>query len=302
MISSRIIRYIHTNNTLWQTSSKSLLAELRKKTGYTFSNCKKALELHQNDLVKAEVWLKEQAQALGWAKAEKLQGRRATQGLIAVIVDKCHGALIEINCETDFVARNKHFRGLADTVATAVLQHALALPNDGVINKTILDAEALKQIPAHDGRSIADHSALTIGTVGENIGVKRALCMSVSPDVTLTGCTHPAPINPLPASFGKYGSLLAFKTAQPNEQLGQQLCQHIIGMNPTKIGDPNVDKPNNKADDESVMIFQEFLLDPDLSVQQLLIDSQADILDFARFEIGEAVEEKQDLEAAQTCG
>ena len=178
---------------------------------------------------KAEDWLKEQAQALGWSKAEKLQGRSTTQGLIAVIVDNCHGALVEINCETDFVARNKHFHGLADTIATAVLQHASTLPIDGAVNKTLLDAETLKQIPAHNGKSIADHSALTIGTVGENIGVRRALCMSVSPDVKLAGCTHPAPINPLPTSFGRYGSLVAYKTVKPNEQLGMQLCQHIIG-------------------------------------------------------------------------
>ncbi|XP_033208830.1 elongation factor Ts, mitochondrial [Belonocnema kinseyi] len=302
MISSKIIRYVHTNNVLWQASNKSLLGKLRKRTGYTFSNCKKALELHQNDLDKAEIWLKEQAQALGWSKAEKLQGRSTTQGLIAVIVDKCHGALVEINCETDFVARNKQFHGLADTIATAVFQHALTLPNDKAISKIILDAEALKTILAHDGKTIADHSALTIGTVGENIGVRRALCMSVSPDVKLAGCTHPAPINPVPASFGRYGSLVAYRTAQHNEQLGMQLCQHIIGMNPTKIGDPNVDQPIKSVDDESVMIYQEFLLDPSLTVQQLLIDSQAEILDFARFEMGELSEEKEQLKAAETCG
>lgn len=74
------------------------------------------------------------------------------------------------------------------------------------------------------------------------------------------------------------------------------------GMNPTKIGDPNVDQPIKSVDDESVMIYQEFLLDPSLTVQQLLIDSQAEILDFARFEMGELGEEKEDLKAAETCG
>lgn len=114
-------------------------------------------------------------------------------------------------------------------MATAVLKHSLTLPNDGGISKIMLDGEILKQIPAHDGKSIADHSALTMGTVGENISVKRALCMSVGSDVNLAGCTHPTPVNPLPVSFGKYGSLLAYKTAEPNVQLGMQLCQHIIG-------------------------------------------------------------------------
>ena len=73
-------------------------------------------------------------------------------------------------------------------------------------------------------------------------------------------------------------------------------------MNPTKIGDPNVDQPTKSADDESVMLYQEFLLDPSLTVQQLLIDSQAEILDFARFEMGELVEEKEELKEAETCG
>ncbi|XP_051168786.1 elongation factor Ts, mitochondrial [Leptopilina boulardi] len=302
MISSKFIRYIHTNNFLWQASDKSLLAKLRKKTGYTFSNCKKALELHQNDLDKAEVWLKEQAQSLGWAKADKLQGRSTTQGLIAVIVDKCNGALIELNCETDFVARNKQFHGLADTIATAVLNHSLTLPHDGDVSKILLDSEILKQIPTYDGKTIADHSALTIGTVGENIAIKRALCMSVSSDVKLIGCTHPTPINPLPVSFGKYGSLVAYKSAEPNEQLGIQFCQHIIGMNPTKIGDPNADNPNTNAEDENVMIYQNFLFEPKLTIRELLIDSQAEILDFARFEMGEVTEVKEDLKEAQTCG
>ena len=160
-----------------------------------------------------------------------MQGRKTTQGLIAVIVDKCHGALVEINCETDFVARNKQFHGLADTIATAVFQHALTLPNYNAISKTFLDAEALKNIPVHDGKTIADHSALTIGVVGENIGIRRALCMNVSADVILSGCTHPASISTVPASFGRYGSLVAYRTAHQKDQLGMQLCQHIIGEN-----------------------------------------------------------------------
>ena len=73
-------------------------------------------------------------------------------------------------------------------------------------------------------------------------------------------------------------------------------------MNPTKIGDPNVDQPIKNADDESVMIFQEFLLDPSLTVQQLLIDSQTEILDFARFGMGETIEQNENLEAVETCG
>lgn len=166
---------------------------------------------------------------MGWSKAQKLQGRPTAQGLIAVMVDKSHGAIVEINCETDFVARNKQFHGLAETVVGAVLRKAVDIPTRDLINRATLDAEALKALLAADGKSLADHSALTIGSVGENIDVKRALCINVAPDVKLAGCTHPAPVNPVPVSFGKYGAILAYRSAGNDDLLGTQLCQHVIG-------------------------------------------------------------------------
>lgn len=166
---------------------------------------------------------------MGWSKAQKLQGRSTKQGLVAVMVDKNHGALVEINCETDFVARNKTFHGLAETIVGAVLKFTGDQQAVDQVHKTLLDAEALKSLIAADGKSVADHAALTIGSIGENIAVKRALCMTVDPSIQLFGCTHPAPVNPIPASFGRYGSLLAFKSPAENQVLGMQLCQHIIG-------------------------------------------------------------------------
>lgn len=173
--------------------------------------------------------MKEQAQQLGWSKAQKLQSRSTSQGLVAVIVNKCHGALIEINCETDFVARNKQFHGLVDTVASAVLKHTQVTASNSIQNKILLDCDALKSLSTLDGKSVADHSALMIGTLGENITVRRALCMNVPADVQLAGFSHPAPVETGPASFGKYGALMAFKTAEDPELIGKQLCQHVIG-------------------------------------------------------------------------
>ncbi|XP_015126015.1 elongation factor Ts, mitochondrial [Diachasma alloeum] len=306
MLSSQLCRYFYSGNTLWQSSTKLLLAKLRKKTGYTFSNCKKALELHENDYAKAEAWLREQAQAMGWSKAQKLQGRSTKQGLVAVMVDKNHGALVEINCETDFVARNKTFHGLAEIIVSAVLKFTGEQQAVDQVHRTLLDAEALKNLPAVDGKTVADHAALTIGTIGENIAVKRALCMSVDPSIQLVGCTHPASVNPIPASFGRYGALLAFKSPSENKTLGMQLCQHIIGMNPTKIGQPGVDEPISNADDETTMIHQEFLLDPSLTVQQLLLGAHIEIVDFARFEMGEDPEPSEETvdtaEPMKSCG
>ena len=75
-----------------------------------------------------------------------------------------------------------------------------------------------------------------------------------------------------------------------------------LGMNPTKIGNAESDEPASNADDENSMIYQEFLLDPSLTVQQVLIDSQAEILDFARFEVGENIELGQIVDSVETCG
>lgn len=87
------------------------------------------------------------------------------------------------------------------------------------------------------------------------------------------------------------------------EKRRRKICNYFffVGMDPQKIGNPRVDIPHNNADEEQCMIYQEFLLDPSLSVQQLLAESQAEIVDFARFEIGEELDEEPTLKSAQTC-
>lgn len=79
-------------------------------------------------------------------------------------------------------------------------------------------------------------------------------------------------------------------------------CFFLIGMDPQKIGNPQVDEPHNNVDEEPCMIYQEFLLDPSLSVQQLLVETETEIIDFARFEVGENLDEEPTLESVQTCG
>ncbi|KOC62699.1 Elongation factor Ts, mitochondrial [Habropoda laboriosa] len=302
MIPRQLFRSIHTNYVLCNASKKSLLSKLRKKTGYTFVNCKKALEVNDNDVEKAEQWLNDQAQSEGWTQAIKLQSRLTSQGLIAMVTNNSHGALVEINCETDFVARNKKFHDLAEIILSTVLKYGTTIEQNSLINKTMLCPELINKLCANDGKSLSDHSALTIGSVGENINIRRALCMSVQPDVHLYGCTHPSPINPVPSSFGRYGALVALKSNKKKEVLGMQLCQHIIGMNPVKVGDAKIDEPFDNTDDEPVMLYQEFLLDPSLSIQQLLQNEQIEVLDFARFEMGEFLENKEMLNSVETCG
>lgn len=187
-----------------------------------------------SSLLQAEAWLREQAQQHGWTQAAKLQGRNTSQGLITVTVDRNHAVLAEVNCETDFVARNRKFHGLAETVVSVVLNQVRAQELQNDIQRVIFHTEELKALSMADGKSLNDYTALTIGTVGENISLRRALAISVRPDVTLFGCTHPAPMNPIPVSFGKYGAVVAVRCKDKDNMLGTQLCQHIIGKNVMK--------------------------------------------------------------------
>lgn len=139
------------------------------------------------------------------------------------------GALVEINCETDFVSKNQKFYDLAEIVLSTILKHGMTIKSNANVSKTMLYTESLNGLSADDGKSLSDHSALTIGFIGENINIKRALCMTVQPGIHLYGCIHPSSINPVPPFFGRYGALLALKSETNNKMLGVQLCQHIIG-------------------------------------------------------------------------
>ncbi|XP_069698470.1 elongation factor Ts, mitochondrial [Periplaneta americana] len=321
MLCSRLVRYLHSCQPSWSSVNKSLLGKLRKKTGYTFANCRKALELHNNDIEQAEAWLKEQAQALGWSKATKLEGRATAQGLVGVAVDKGTATIVEVNCETDFVARNKTFQTMVDSVANACLRFATGkLGTGNALTKIGLDSERLRTLSGEDGKPLSDHVALLIGNVGENVALRRAYCFQAHEGVLVAGYTHPAPLNTNNKTlYGKYGALVAFRKAAqgteqetpdklPIEQLGRLMCQHIIGMNPNKIGVAGEDIPACNSDEEKCMIFQEYLLDPSQTVGQFLADSGVSIVDFARFECGEELdigtspEQQRNLDMAVEVG
>ncbi|CAH0602913.1 unnamed protein product [Chrysodeixis includens] len=291
-----------------RAAESSLLAKLRKKTGYTIANCKKALEMHNNDPDKAEVWLNEQAQAMGWAKATKLAGRAAAQGLVAVKYDKSHGALVELNCETDFVAKNDKFQKMIEDATTACFKFAHThMQGKGPITKMELDSEQLANLSTENGKKLSEMLALFIGSVGENAVLRRAECWKANNDsVKIAGYTHPAPAAPAEYSAGKYGALLAYKQGDDTIDVGRQLCQHIVGMNPKKIGNKEKDHPAKNVDDETTLIFQEYLLDPSYTVEEVLDQNKVELLEYKRFSCGEAIEnnlpgiEKQPLDTVQT--
>uniref|UniRef100_A0A182QW97 Elongation factor Ts, mitochondrial n=1 Tax=Anopheles farauti TaxID=69004 RepID=A0A182QW97_9DIPT len=300
----------------YATAEKSALATLRKKTGYTFANCKKALELHNNDLTKAELWLKEQAQAMGWSKATKLEGRNTAQGLIGVLVQRNAGAMVEVNCETDFVARNASFQRFVQIASAACVRHLENVEADANLTKVGLNNEALKQLVLEDGKSLGDHLALMIGTVGENASLNRAICYKAPDSVQLTGYVHPAPNEEIPHDvplLGKYGSLVAFKagdhsttvqedadgTSLTGAQVARKICQHIVGMKPERIGEPGKDEPAADKDDETCLIHQEYLVDPSYTVGEVLEANRVQLVDFQRFECGEkSKSDEQNVRAA----
>jgi len=231
----------------------SPLAQLRKKTGYSLSLCKKALAENDADVGKAKAWLEEQAQAQGWNKANKLEGRNTTQGLVGVQVAPCGtaAAMVELNSETDFVARNKQFHILLNAVVDICLGQAKAAEaaSEAVVVRNLSKAD-LAEVKTAEGKTLADLVALNIGQIGENLTLRRAVTFKVGQEVRLSALTHPsANIHSSDSvAYGRFGSILAYAKDQGVENpvlpegqtvdsLARQICQHVIGMNPLSMGD-----------------------------------------------------------------
>lgn len=303
------------NSCCMRAVDKALLSKLRKKTGISFLNCKKALEQFDNDIIKAEKWLRDQAEKEGWTKASKLENRPMSQGLIGLMTDKNSAAMIEVNCETDFVARNKKFQKLVSEATAACAQHGQKSGH----NKLFLDKEVLKTITAEDGKSLSDLLALEIGNIGENMQLRRAVFLKVDEPLMLGSYVHSAG-SPLlkdgTCQFGKYGALVSFRQMKSSEdhlsptQLGQQLGQHIVGMNPKSLGtmeesdsssddettssdseDSGDDESSKKDVEETRLLQQEFLLEPNIKVHDFLAMNSATVEDFVRFECGEVLDQ-----------
>jgi elongation factor Ts len=121
----------------------------------------------------------------------------------------------------------------------------------------------------------------------------------------LQGFAHPAPEKNQDYDsviFGKYGVIGAFNSNMENtdhiKQVHQKLCQHIIGMKPLKIGDKELDKPNEVKDDETCLIYQEYLLDPEQTIGEILEENNIKVIDFQRFECGESLNSQEQVSAS----
>lgn len=302
------------------SASPADIKVLRETTGAGMLDCKKALEETSGDMQAAQDWLRKK----GLAAAAKKAGRAAAEGLVAICTDGNNGAMIELNSETDFVARNEQFQKLAKDIAQIALKE-----------KTGEDVERLKTTSAASGKSIADEVANAVGTIGENINLRRCTAVSVSKGV-IASYIH----NTVVPGAGKIGILVAMESDGDKaklEALGKQIAMHIAAAKPESLTTADLDqklvdreravfkdqaiasgKPAEIADkmvegrirkyyEEVVLMEQVFVVDGKNKVSQVVKDAEKDIgapvkiNGFKRFTLGEGVEKAESDFAAEVA-
>lgn len=276
-----------------------LVGELREKTGVGMMECKKALTACEGDLEKAIDFLRKK----GVAMAEKKAGRVANQGLVAVAVSGNTGAVVELNSETDFVAKNTEFQAFLSKVV------ALALANK------INDIEALKAADL-EGKSVQDTLVALIAKIGENMSLRRVAIVTGD---TVVPYVHSA----IAPGLGKIGVLVAI-SGENAAEVGKKVAMHVAASKPAFLSIADVDsataehergiyaeqarasgKPEaiiekmvegrmRKFYEEAVLLEQAFVMDPEKKVKDVLADAKATVSTFVRFNLGEGIEKKEE--------
>lgn len=295
-ISTIIIK--NSRSIFTSTSVFSNLSKLRRKTGYPLSSCKAALAKFNDDVDLANKWLDEQAQKEGWTKAEKLKDRKVSQGLLGLLKEKNSIAVVELNCETDFVAKNEKFEKLLSSITSSVFENYKSDKQKEILYKN--DLVKVKSIE-NSSRTVGDDLALAIGSLGENIILRRAVFFNVPENHHIAWYIHGATDSNSKCKSSKYAALVNFKmnreecSVEPFE-IGKQIAQHIVGMKPTSLGDlPNEDtkKEEEKAkpdENEKRLLYQEFLMKENSTVLEFLKEHKSEIVDFVRLECGEFID------------
>lgn len=287
-----------------EISAKDVKA-LRDATGAGMMDCKKALKEAEGDVEKATELLR----ASGLAKAGKRAGRATSEGAVVFAASGGRGALIELGCETDFVAKTPDFQGLAKGVAEAIASAG-----------SVADVDAALAIPM-EGSTVDDVVKAAVAKVGENIQLKRVATVEV--EGVTGGYVH---------GGGKLGVLVALETGQSGEEVAgvaKDVAMHVAAHDPTPIavdrddmpadvvekerafliaqakesGKPEnvvekmVDGRINKFFAENTLLAQGFVKDPDKSVRDVLAEAgkaaggDIRVASFVRFKLGEANEE-----------
>jgi len=281
--------------------SATLVKDLRDKTGAGMMDCKKALSEAGGDLEAAIDWLRKK----GLSSAAKKAGRVAAEGLVGIYSAGTAAAMVEVNAETDFVARNEAFQGFVEAAAK------LALEADG-------DIEALKAMAyPGTGRTVAEELTQMIATVGENMTLRRAVAFRV-PQGVVTGYMH----NALRPGIGKIGCLVALEGAPSAEleALGRQIGMHVAAARPDFLDIGSVDgaalarekavltdqakasgRPDNiiekmvegrvrKFYEEVVLLEQVWVHDQESKVSKVVAGAKAKLVGFSRFQLGEGID------------
>ena len=290
----------------------TMVKDLRDKTGAGMMDCKAALNETAGDMEAAVDWLR----AKGLAKAAKKAGRIAAEGLIGLATDAKQAALVEVNSETDFVARNDTFQKMASGIAKAAL-----------VAKGDLDKLAKSKFPGGSA-SVADTVKEMIGTIGENMTLRRTAYLSAKNGV-VASYMH----NTMAPGLGKIGVIVALESTGDAEQLntfGKQVAMHIAAANPQAVDIDSLDKALiereravlteqakesgkpapviekmvegrlRKFYEEVVLLAQAFVHDPDTTVAKAVAAAEKaagatiKITGFHRFALGEGVDRESD--------
>ena len=202
----------------------ALVKELREKTGAGMMDCKKALGENHGDVEASIDWLRTK----GLATAAKKAGRVASEGLVGIAIDGTKGAIVEINAETDFVARNETFQDFVTTASNIALT-------------TGNDVDALKAAPfPGEERNVQEQLTHMIATIGENMSIRRVQTLSVDKGV-VSSYIHTA----LAPGIGKIGVLVALETeadAAKADAFGKQLAMHVAAAKPQSISRDDMDQ------------------------------------------------------------
>ena len=274
--------------------SASMVKELRERTGAGMMECKKALVETDGDMDAAA----ENLRKSGQAKADKKSGRVAADGSVVIKSGNGKAVIVEINSETDFVAKDENFANFAEAVADAALGFGDT------------DVAAFGDSKLADGRSVETARKELVAKVGENISVRRIAF--VESNGVIGHYTHGS----------KIGAAVAVDGG--DEELARDIAMHVAATNPTCIDESGVPaetleserrilteqaKDSGKPDDiiekmvngriakflkEITLVGQPFVKDPDTTVGKLLKDAGATVTAFVRFEVGEGIEKKED--------
>ncbi|MBM3537172.1 MAG: elongation factor Ts [Alphaproteobacteria bacterium] len=296
----------------------ALVKELREKSGAGMMDCKKALSENNGDIEAAVDWLRKK----GLAAAAKKAGRVAAEGLVGVAAGGNKGAMVEINAETDFVARNDQFQDFVRKTTD------IAVASGG-------DAEKIKTAAYPGGGTVSEKLTNLIATIGENMSYRRSVGLSVGSGV-VASYVHSATA----PGLGKIGVLVALESTGDKEKLaalGKQLAMHVAAANPMSLSVAELDpaaierergvlaeqakasgKPDNviakmvegrlrKFYEDVVLLEQVFVVDGESRVSAVVeragkeVGAPVKVTAFKRFALGEGIEKKVDDFAAEVA-